>query len=148
MNAPETSKLMAYMASLWPSFKPTRETAAAWASILGGQDSQRVVKAVADFAINSETAYPPTPQEIFKALRQQTRPERRVAGKHLALPGRPETLLTREESEPWFKAVYRHLDWVCANKDSLDKAEEGARRAALNEAWEMMLNKKQRQQNG
>lgn len=148
MNAPETSKLMAYIASLWPSFKPTRETAAAWTSILGGQNSQRVIRAVADFACNAETAFPPTPQEIFKSLRQSARPERRVAGKAAALPAPAERALTPQESAKWFEEVNRHLAWVSAQGEALNAEEERHRREMLKEAWAMLWKNKDVQQNG
>lgn len=147
MNSSDTTKLMAYMASLWPSFKPTKETAAAWSSILGGQDAQRVTKAVADFAINAETAFPPTPQEIFKALRQQSRPERRVAGQARALPAPPEETLSPAESARWFEEVYKHLAWVSAQAE-LNREEERHRREMLKEAWEMLWKQKEIQIQG
>jgi hypothetical protein len=144
MNSADTTKLMAYMASLWPSFKPTKETAAAWFSILNGQDPQRVTKAVQGYAINAESQFAPTPQEIFKSMRQAIRPERRIAGKFLALPGPMEPTLSEEEAKPWFAALHQHLAWVAGQHEAgtLDQAEVTARTAILKEAWGMVWQQK------
>ena len=142
MTPAETSKLLAYIASLWPSLKPTKETAAAWSSILGSCDSRRVTAAVRDYAINAESPYAPTPQELFKTLRHQVRPERREASKNLALPGPAERVLTAEESDSWFRALHQHFAWIAANAGAVDQAEEQARRQILHEAWSLMWQKK------
>ena len=144
MNSADTTKLMAYMASLWPSFKPTKETAAAWFSILNGQDPQRVTAAVKAYAINAESPYAPTPQEIFKSMRQAIRPERRIAGKYLGLPGPMEPTLTEEEAKPWFAALHQHLAWVTAQHEAgtLNQEEVSHRASVLKEAWNMIWSQK------
>lgn len=151
MKTADTSKIMAYMASLWPSFKPTKETSAAWSSILHGQDPRVVIAAIKDFAINAETPFAPTPQEIFKNLRGKARPERRLWGMNVKrIEGPAEPTLTEDEAKPWFAALHGHLAWVTQEHEAgtLDPAEVAHRASILKDAWKMIWEKKRTERTG
>lgn len=137
MTPAETTKVLAYMASLWPTFKPTKEVAGAWHSILSGVPAERVTKAISDYAMNADSPFEPKPQDIFKTLRHQTRPERRVFGKQKALPAPEVPTLTEAEAAPWFAELHAHIAWVAAQKDAgtLNDDERKYKVELLKEAW-------------